>query len=515
MGEEAQERANSLYRLGSSALARNDLQLAIDLLGAAAADGHPGALFRLALASLLTGADEGGEGDDQNDDAWFLIAEAARHGHGDAQMLLPHVSSRSAPSGGTTDEPEDRIFFEEIRRRLVPAVTGSPALPGGSVPREESELGDASAGVNHLVLVPAPAVPTVSPPASKWQRAVPAERPRLTALPGGLTLPVPDPPEVPVTTHGLFLPDGEQRWSVHALRPAVINRMARTTSAPAVAPARWRTTQRACDLLRVLQQADGIDTRTLAHRTGTSKHTTVQMLDWLREQRFVETVKGTHLPGPRLLQISRPDLSQDPLTIELTELRDDLRAAVYISAYTDGEIAIQQSSSSAIAPAVLERTPFGVSAHASAVGKSLLAQLSFAGRMDHLSRYPSIQLTDRTITNKETLLERLDDHGPHSAQFDLLEYSNSELCVAYSLGLPHRASSIALSLPVAERHRLVATAAALSRRATGLLLTHLLTEELRDPPAVKGANREAPPHEDRGHTEPLAMLPQGKAVRQG
>ncbi|WP_426368561.1 hypothetical protein [Streptomyces sp. E-08] len=54
-GVEARRKANSLYRLGSKALLRRELAPAVDWLGAAAAAGHPGALFRLAVITLCTG----------------------------------------------------------------------------------------------------------------------------------------------------------------------------------------------------------------------------------------------------------------------------------------------------------------------------------------------------------------------------------------------------------------------------------------------------------------------------
>jgi hypothetical protein len=481
LSEKERERANSLYRLGSKALLRNDLRLAVDLLGEAATDGHPGALFRLALAALRAGDEH------REEDAWFLIAEAARHGHGDARRLLRAGAGLGAAADETADEVEDGTCLAEIRRHLLPARIRSTAcapLAGLSATgegREGRSVSDGD-GAEHLVLVPAPALPPVPAPPDRDTAGL-TGRPRLTALPGGLALPVPEPRETPTEAQQSLLPDGGLRWSVHALRPAALTGMARASSMPAVVPARWQTTRRARDLLTVIHQTGGIDTRALARRTGMSKHLAVQLLDWLREQRFVETVGGAHLPGPLLDLITAPGRSPNVLTDALAELRDGLGAAVYIGTYTDGEITIQQTSSSAAAPAVLERTPFGVTGHASAVGKSLLAQLPFPDRMEHLSRYPSIQLTHRTITDRQALFERLDVHGPHSAQFDLLEYSDSELCAAYSLGLPRRASSIAISLPLAERKRLIDTAAELSRRATGLLLVHLLTDDLRHPSA--------------------------------
>ncbi|MFF9819535.1 IclR family transcriptional regulator C-terminal domain-containing protein [Streptomyces sp. NPDC014006] len=207
-------------------------------------------------------------------------------------------------------------------------------------------------------------------------------------------------------------------------------------------------------------------------------HDVVRLLDWLREEQFIETRAGAHFPSSLMKVASAADPDRTLLRHTLAGLRDELSAAVYVSTYTSGEITIQECASSASAPPVQERAPFSDTGHASAVGKSLLAQLNFAARMDHLSRYPSFQLTDRTITDKHSLFEQLDGPGPHSAQFDLLE-SDTELCVAFSLGLPGRASSVALSLPVTEHRRLVDTAQLLSRRAPGLLLAHLLTEDMQ------------------------------------
>ncbi|MER8047351.1 hypothetical protein [Streptomyces sp. NPDC094032] len=118
------------------------------------------------------------------------------------------------------------------------------------------------------------------------------------------------------------------------------------------------------------------------------------------------------------------------LTDTLADLRDELGAAVYISSHTDGEIVIQEAPSSAPAPAVNEQTPFGLTAHANAVGKSLLAQQNFTSRMDHLSRYPCLQLPDRTITDERPLFHHIDFDDPHAAQFALLEYADTPTCAS-------------------------------------------------------------------------------------
>lgn len=219
---------------------------------------------------------------------------------------------------------------------------------------------------------------------------------------------------------------------------------------------------------------------------------TIKLLDWLREQRLVDTVGGAHRPGPVMLLT----MGTDPGLLQrtLAELRDELDAAVYLSSYSDGEIRIHEAAHSRTAPPVKEWAPFSDTGHASAVGKSLLAQLDFESRMEHLARYPSVQLTDRTITNPRRLVEVLDGHGPHAAQFDLLEYSRTEVCVAYSLGLPGRASSIALSLPAHQHPRLIAAARSLSVRATGILLAHLVADDRTGSlPLADGVPRRALP----------------------
>ncbi|ALO13594.1 hypothetical protein AQF52_8013 [Streptomyces venezuelae] len=110
LGTERRQRANSHYRLGSKALSRGELSAAADWLGEAASAGHPGALFRLALVVLKANAR-------WTDDAWFLIEEAARHGHGDAERLLAATADH-LPDASAPPRTEDLSFFEELRRLL-------------------------------------------------------------------------------------------------------------------------------------------------------------------------------------------------------------------------------------------------------------------------------------------------------------------------------------------------------------------------------------------------------------
>ncbi|MCX4826015.1 IclR family transcriptional regulator C-terminal domain-containing protein [Streptomyces sp. NBC_01142] len=483
------QRANSLYRLGSKALGRNELLDAADWLGEAASCGHPGALFRLVVVALRAG-------EDWTHEAQFLVAEAARLGHGDASRLLRALGHRRPDPQAGAVMLEDVQYFEEARVRLgipekilVPDDGVSDGAGGPYLSENAATTGTAGAfeeGQPQLFLVPAPPVPTeYSPRRPGLPRGhADRDRRRLSAFlaPEGSipALVLPDLRLDAASSSALSADAGSQAreepwWSAHALRPAVLTDMARRCPTPTPIPGKWQATQRARDLLHLIHEAGGIDTRTLAQRGQMSMNSTVRLLEWLRAQQLVDTIRGTHHPGPLMKLATGAD--RDLLQRTLADLRDDLDAAIYLSSYTSGEIHIHEAAHSSTAPPVDEWAPFTDTGHASAVGKSLLAQLDFDSRMDHLARYPSIQLTERTITNPRALVEELDGHGPHAAQFDLLEYSRTEVCVAYSLGLPGRASSIALSLPANQHPRLISAARSLSGRATGILLAHLLTDD--------------------------------------
>ncbi|MGW1651174.1 IclR family transcriptional regulator domain-containing protein, partial [Streptomyces atratus] len=118
-----------------------------------------------------------------------------------------------------------------------------------------------------------------------------------------------------------------------------------------------------------------------------------------------------------------------------------------------------------------EWVDFRSSAHASAVGKCLLAQLDQNGRRDHLSRHKTARLTSRTITNEKVLFSKLDSQSATVPVLDLQEYAVGTVCAAVPLTAGSSAGCLALSLPVEDAHRLRAAAATLNRRAAPVLLS--------------------------------------------
>ncbi|MFC8863898.1 SEL1-like repeat protein [[Kitasatospora] papulosa] len=166
-----------------------ELSTAADLLGSAAAAGHPGALFRLALVALRSGKD-------WKDNAWFLVAEAARHGHGDAQWLLTTSAGRRPSPTGSAPSCEDTSFFEEMRLllgvALPPLHPAPPCAP--PAPGRQPETPDR----RHATDIPSPTAtpgslsPTRHGPAPHPDSTPHRKRRHLTALPGGLSLSMPD-----------------------------------------------------------------------------------------------------------------------------------------------------------------------------------------------------------------------------------------------------------------------------------------------------------------------------------
>ncbi|MEU6934441.1 hypothetical protein AB0A05_35555 [Streptomyces sp. NPDC046374] len=245
---EARQRANSLYRLGSKALLRGELAPAVDWLGAAAAAGHPGALFRLAVITLRAG-------EEWEDDVRFLLFEAAQLGHGDARRIL-QVPDNGIPLGAQPRH-EDETYFDEVRAYL--SRSAGPAAPTGDSPAAPQDTGEhpdaqvqeqagGGTGVSDLVLVTAPVLPTIPTPPPRTKGDPSTRKPHLHSVPAGLTLPLPDLQPEPSHGHGLILPSGSSWWSPSALRPARLTQLGRPSSTPAAVPETWQITQRARDL---------------------------------------------------------------------------------------------------------------------------------------------------------------------------------------------------------------------------------------------------------------------------
>ncbi|MFE5861540.1 IclR family transcriptional regulator C-terminal domain-containing protein, partial [Streptomyces virginiae] len=133
-------------------------------------------------------------------------------------------------------------------------------------------------------------------------------------------------------------------------------------------------------------------------------------------------------------------------------------------------------------PAVHEWVDFREAAHASAVGKALLAQLGPDERRDHLSRYRMEKFTPHTITSPEVLFDELDDRRPGKPLLDLQEYTLGTVCAAVPIGTGTDPQCVALSLPTADPDRLRQAAHVLRNEAVAVVLALLVAgDDLRTP----------------------------------
>ncbi|MER5210386.1 IclR family transcriptional regulator C-terminal domain-containing protein [Streptomyces sp. NPDC002838] len=235
------------------------------------------------------------------------------------------------------------------------------------------------------------------------------------------------------------------------------------------------------DALRVLEtvarHTTGVTDTQLARLTGLSPERLTTLLRMLRREGYVEQVTdGAYVTGEALTRlgsagVDREQAVRERLQQTLDRLRDSVGAAVYISRYVDGEINITQYADSPATPAVHEWVDFRYSAHATAIGKSLLGQLDHNSRRDHLSRHKMARLTSRTITSDKLLLSRLESQPPTVPHLDLQEYAVGTVCAAVPITAGSSVGCLALSLPVEHAHRLRQAADRLNRGAAPVLLS--------------------------------------------
>lgn len=416
---ERREHANSCYRMGSKALRRGDGRFAVTWLKNACMELHPGAAFRLTVA-LWREAYDRGQTEAVREEVLGVLEAAARFGHEDAQILLKlHAQSQLPPQ-------EQAVAWQDAE--YAPSVVQILA----SYPP------------------PAPPAPTAPKPAAA--------------------------PAVGIS----------EQYSALSLRAATVSSASQQMDKP-LGRQRWESAMRVLDVLDLIASAGHpVDSERIRTRTSLPHRVLEQLLFWLCGQGLIERLPdASYMAGPLLKMMSTgpgPLRPQAILHRALDRLRDTVDAAVYLGTYAHGEVSIAHCADGPSAPRVQEWVDFRDAAHASAVGKSLLHQLDFDSRMDHLSRRRAMKLTPRTITDLPKLFRSIDHHGPQAIQFDLLEYSGEYVCVAVPLGIGGQAGCVALSLPVAQRHRLLEIAQVLSDHATGLLLSLLLASA---PPLVE------------------------------
>ncbi|WP_308012027.1 IclR family transcriptional regulator [Actinacidiphila acidipaludis] len=231
--------------------------------------------------------------------------------------------------------------------------------------------------------------------------------------------------------------------------------------------------------LRVLESVDshrhGVTAEQLAREIGVPLGYLTQLLSMLRRERYLGFLPGGgYVIGESmvLLGAANRDLAlAEKLRTVLSDLRDEVGAAVYFSRYDDGEVRIIDFADGPNTPKVNEWVDFRSAAHASAVGKCLLSQLDHNGRLEHLSRHRPARLTSRTEVDDRVLLTKLERQPASVPTLDLQEYAVGTVCAAIPVTIGKTLACLALSMPYAQAHRLRPAVDTLHERAAPVLLS--------------------------------------------
>ncbi|MGW8780761.1 IclR family transcriptional regulator [Streptomyces sp. NPDC055796] len=257
--------------------------------------------------------------------------------------------------------------------------------------------------------------------------------------------------------------------------------------------------------LRVLEivnrYSGGVSLAQIARETRLPQLVLARVMEQLvRANLAAPAAPGAYIAGRALLltEAASGD-GRGHLQETLAWVRDAVGAAVYVARYTDGEVCITQYADGPATPLVDEWVDFRAAAHASAVGKALLAQLGSDGRKDHLSRHRAARFTAHTITRQEELFRQLDTRRPGAPLLDLQEYAVGTVCAAVPITSGPNAECLALSIPAPDPHRLVQAARILQSEAAAVLLALIVGG------TGPGTSRTAP-HREEGAGEPGSIL---------
>lgn len=190
--------------------------------------------------------------------------------------------------------------------------------------------------------------------------------------------------------------------------------------------------QRALHLMEtVASHPGGAPAKQLARESGLPLATTYHLLRTLAHEGYAIRLEGdgAWVLGDRLEWLHAQSRTQQLLTRirpRLASLRDALGVASYFCVLEDGEIRMVDIADGPRTPRVDLWVGFDDAAHATALGKCVLAQLDEDTRRDYLARHPLVDLTPNTITEPQRLLQQLS----RELSLDQEEYAIGTSCIA-------------------------------------------------------------------------------------
>lgn len=220
---------------------------------------------------------------------------------------------------------------------------------------------------------------------------------------------------------------------------------------PTVQPSQTRGLSTARSVLRVLQllsdRPGGVTLAEVGQFLGKSSHTAYYLLNTLCQEEFAQ--KG---PDHRYRACTSGAVSPNP-TLEmlydsLAELNLTTQCRSYLVLYGDNGVSLEHVQGKQGQLGVRLEDDLEAAAHATAVGKSILAHLSPERLELHVQRKGLQRFTAQTITDLEHLTGELRQIHQEGVAYDLGEYAEDIFCIAAPVlfeGLP--AASLGIVVP--------------------------------------------------------------------
>lgn len=204
-------------------------------------------------------------------------------------------------------------------------------------------------------------------------------------------------------------------------------------------PTLIQSVQRALRLLEAVSAHEGrAPAKALSRAAGLSLPTTYHLLRTLTHEGYLQRLDdGSYVLGHRLdavLDRGRDDRAVAQARPALAWLRDTFGGAVYLALYRDGEIVVADIVDSPRTPRIDLWVGMHDAAHATALGKCILAQLGVPARRDYLSRHALHPLTKNTVTKPDRLDRQLSRRLGVSV--DNEEYAVGVSCLASPVRTP-------------------------------------------------------------------------------
>jgi len=233
--------------------------------------------------------------------------------------------------------------------------------------------------------------------------------------------------------------------------------------------------------LRLLEAAsvheEGRPAKALAREVGLALGTTYHLLRTLTFEGYLRRLpNGNYVLGDGMSHLLHAGTYQAALSRArpvLATLRDQLRAAAYLSLFEDGEIVLRDLTDAPYAPRIDLWVGFHDAGHATALGKAVLASLDPGQAREYLAAHPLADLTPRTITNAGRLAAALERVRESGIAIDDEEYAIGSACVAAPVRANGVTGAVAVSFPARRLEELDEVAPAL--RATAARIARAIS----------------------------------------